>query len=294
MRQKILHYLLVLMFFAALPVSSVAQMLERVEPEFTTTDRLMRLSAGMTKNQVLSSLEIYPYELLYNTEENCEVQVYKVAIEQRSHFRVQDKEGTRDQLDQGTPYYNEVQDVYVYFKNGLLDVFIVKEKESEIYGLLSFENTLAQACDNKVVTIESIKEYEGGDSPLIVEVAPPVSGCMDEKSLNFNPDAQIDDGSCEYCECGFEPARLSDIEKLADCPPCLPSEQLWNFWIADGRCDLIRQWVTIYPPLFAKVPRNYFASTDCKVSTDDSTECDWCDLINEGELKISTIELENK
>lgn len=32
---------------------------------------------------------------------------------------------------------------------------------------------------------------------------PPVLGCMDEKSITFNPDAEIDDGSCQYIDTNY-------------------------------------------------------------------------------------------
>ena len=39
-------------------------------------------------------------------------------------------------------------------------------------------------------------------SPVeIITVAQPDPGCMDEAACNFNPGANYDDGSCDYCEC---------------------------------------------------------------------------------------------
>ena len=54
-----------------------------------------------------------------------------------------------------------------------------------------------------------------------------VNGCTDSNALNFNLDATIDDGSCEYeqgdCDAGY----------IADCNGnCAP-----EYWLGDGLCD---------------------------------------------------------
>ena len=42
----------------------------------------------------------------------------------------------------------------------------------------------------------------------------PIYGCMDEVSNNYNPDANADDGSCEYIDCNLD---------LTGCEICSPT-----------------------------------------------------------------------
>jgi hypothetical protein len=53
--------------------------------------------------------------------------------------------------------------------------------------------------------------FDGGD----------VEGCMDDTACNYNPDATVDDGSCEYCDLGNVngdgTSDVMDIVQLVDC-----------------------------------------------------------------------------
>lgn len=294
--------LILLAFLCCIPIAEVfaqtsVQQIERVSPEFTTHDRLMLLEVGLSKAEVINRLEIYPYELLFNTAENCEVHIYKIASTRRSHFRLEDKDGTRDQLDKGNPYYTDIDDVYIYFREGAFEAFVLKSVEKEIYSLIAFDNQLQKACASGNENISESTHYSSipvdTTSSTVVNEVEPILGCMDPTSLNYNPDAEVDDGSCEYCDCGYEAASLTAKESLQSCPPCLPSEDLWQFWLADHRCDMIRLWIEKYPPMIEKVPVNYFDSEACRPDSVNEN-CDWCELINDKKVSISTIELKNK
>jgi len=243
---------------------------QRIEPEFTTTDRLLTLSRGLTKIQVYDALKVYPYDVLYSSESECETHLYKVSITKRVHNRVNPKEGTDEQLTVGSPYNDSLRDFLVYFIDGKLEGFMSRNDEKKVYEILALSESLKQACSPGQPILAPI-------IPKKVEVEK--VGCMDPASLTYDSTATIDDGSCTYCDCGFEPARLAEIEIKAGCPPCLPGKELWAIWVSDGQCANIREWVYRYPPLFKRLPADFFKSKDCERVDVASKDCDWCDLI---------------
>ena len=73
------------------------------------------------------------------------------------------------------------------------------------------------------------EDYECWDGDLVCFPAecstPPIPGCTDPLANNYNPDATIDDGTCNYQEC--------PVEWIPDCNGnCAPIN-----WIGDNFCD---------------------------------------------------------
>lgn len=245
----------------------------RIEPEFTTTDRIMSLSKGMSKVQVQELLKVYPYDILYSSESKCETHVYKVSITRRIHNRTNPKDGSDEQLTLGSPYNDSLRDVLVYFIDGKMEGFISRKDEKKVYEILSVSETLKMSCN-----------------PENKPTPPPVPkverfGCMDKNAVNYDSTATIDNGKCEFCECGYELAKRSELEIQANCPPCLPSKDLWSIWLSDGACQEIKTWVYKYPPLFKRLPADYLKSKDCKPEINDETkkkDCEWCDVLGKG------------
>jgi len=270
--------------------------LERIEPEFTTTDRLMQLSKGMNKTQVFEILGIYPYDIFYSSESRCESHLYKVSVTRRLHSRLVPKDGTIEQLSFGTPYNDSLRNMFVYFTNGQFVGFVAPDRERKIYDILAMSEDLKQLCTSNLGPVPPNLEILLGNTPGIQSPGGEIKGCMDSLSINFNPDATVDNGNCRYCDCGFEPAQRSEIEILQGCPPCLPSKELWSIWLTDGRCDLIRSWVYKYPPLFKRLPADYFKSKVCELNNSDAgKECDWCDVIEKAAaVNKVTLEINSK
>jgi hypothetical protein len=265
---------------------------ERVEPEFTTTDRMILLSKGMNKTQVFDVLGVYPFDIFYSSESGCETHLYKVSVTRRLHSRIVPKAGTIEQLSFGTPYNDSLRDMIVYFTDGLFVGFVAPDRERKLYDILAMSEDLKRLC---------AKPVSGVQNPVPVVSAPfdigkqEVEGCMDSLSTNFNPDATVDNGDCEYCDCGFEPAKRTEVEIKIGCPPCLPSKELWSIWLTDGRCDLIRSWVYKYPPLIKRLPADYLKSKDCDAKVEPTKDCDWCDVIERSaDLNKVTFELNTK
>ena len=60
-----------------------------------------------------------------------------------------------------------------------------------------------------------------------------VYGCLNDDAINYNPDANVGDGSCEFNDCNTEYYLENYGEMVLDCDGnCAPIS-----WIADGFCD---------------------------------------------------------
>ena len=273
-----LAFVLVLGFSAS---AQTVRTYERTEPEFTTVDRLVELKAGMTKEEVLQILQVYPYDILYNQENECEIHIVKYAKTKRRFVSRTDEPGTVQQLNDGDPYYDAMDEVAIYYRNGAMEAFIVESLEKTTYELLNYDAFLAEQCNPEAPTMP----------PVVIEpepLAPPVLGCTDTLSITYNPDATEDDGSCQYCQCGYVKAEYDTRAESLTCPPCLPSAELWQYWIIMDRCDLIQSWIEKYPPLLNNVPEGFL--DDCKPKEEEiivpEEDCDWCTMIEKSGMQI--------
>jgi hypothetical protein len=251
-------------------------------------DRLVELKAGMTKEEVLQILEVYPYEILYNQENECEIHVVKYAKTKRRHLSRTDRPGSEEQLADGDPYYDDMDEVAIYYRDGAMEAFIVESLERSTYELLNYDAFLGAQC----------KPDAPAMPPVVIAPTPPapdVLGCMDSLSINYDPQATKDDGSCEYCQCGYVKAEYETKVERLTCPPCLPSQELWEYWIIMDRCDLIQSWIEKYPALLNKVPAGFLE--ECKPKEEVlvvEEECDWCTLIEKSGMKVELHEIDVK
>lgn len=235
---------------------------ERTAPEFTTVNRLLTLTEGMSKEEVLQNIEVYPYDIYYNEQNNCEVHVVKYAKTERiAPDNI--SRGTDDQTTKGSEVYDNIENMLVIYRDGKFNALIAEEHADEAYELAWYNQMLKDAC------------------------AGVIRGCTDPKSLSFNPNATVDDGSCSYCDCGFVKANLESPEDKAKCPPCIPSDELIAFWILDQNCTQIRKWLTVYPDLIRKIPNNFFD----KCNDRDDADCDWCEVLNKKDVTPTQVTL---
>lgn len=281
-----LSLLVIALFTAVQGFSQASGTYDRIEPEFTTVDRLVNLRSGMTKEEVLAALEVYPFDILYNQENECEIHIVKYAKSKRRHVSRNDMPGTEEQLSDGKLYYDDIDEVAIYYRDGAMEAFIVESLEKTTYELLNYDAFLADECNPEAPAMP----------PVVIEPVPPIRGCTDSLSTSFNPEATEDDGSCEYCQCGYVKADYkSDIEKLT-CPPCLPSAELWQYWLVTERCDLIRSWIEKYPPLIKNVPDGFLENCIAEPAVEKEEDCDWCKLIetNNVQVELHSIDLKLK
>ena len=83
---------------------------------FCTVSDLAELTMGMTKNEVVESLGVYPYDIL-NSAGGCEVHVYHMR---RAQQELDKKDAHRKLVfNSGTRVYSEgIEEVLIYFKGG--------------------------------------------------------------------------------------------------------------------------------------------------------------------------------
>ncbi len=181
-------------------------------PNFVTANSLSTLEVGMEKNTVFSTLSnVYPYDILNGADAFCEIHHYKyrTLVQERSSNGLDSKSALRGGATSSVDYYwpanTKGKDAYLIFKSGKLFSVLTDPGKSDLGALLA--------------NIESFNKSCAGESSL-------VKGCMDPESLNYNPEAQEDDGSCSYCACGevlnenYNPMRPeSDCNK-----PCIKIE----------------------------------------------------------------------
>ncbi|MDG1253092.1 MAG: hypothetical protein P8N56_05370 [Schleiferiaceae bacterium] len=282
MRKMFSAMLLASLIMSCTVPAPIIQTFERVEPEFTTVDRLMELKKGMTKEEVFEAIGVYPYEVLYNEQNHCEIHIVKYAKTKRTYESRTPARGTSEQLDFGDPFYDDMSNMAIYYRNGGLEAVVSESVEQEGYGLLSYNEFLGEQCNPNLPIMPP-------PPPVVVD---PIEGCMDVSSLTYNPDATVDDGSCEFCECGYIQASYTTSAEKAMCPPCLPSQELWDYWILDGRCDIIKHWVETYPPLIRKVPAGFIENCKPKPEAIPEEECTWCKLLEESNVSIDLTEIE--
>ena len=113
------------------------------------------------------------------------------------------------------------------------------------------------------------------------EVFIPVYGCMDSDALNYNPDANVDDGYCLYpCECDdvYDPVCAYDSftgDYVTFNNPC--EAECWNAWIVwDGDCS--------EQPIFGCTdPEALNYNPD---ATDDDGSCAFVPTCDNGEVEV--------
>jgi len=172
-----------------------------VVPNATTVEGLGSLEPGMNKDQVLASLDgVYPHDIFNGEGAGCEVHEYRYKRPYQDVRRSdrQLREGLR-----GNPRkFLRTSKAYAIYRDGLLEtVFSEKEKDYIPYLLVSK------------------KEIE-------LHCNPPILGCTDSESINFNASATVDDGSCIYCPCGFvKNTDFNPNRVVSECnQPCLKDD----------------------------------------------------------------------
>ena len=203
--KKVLHLLITILIFSS--CSNI------IIPYYTTVDKITKVNPGMTKQEVVATLEISPYEVFHGIEEGCEIHQFKYKHKEIQH-------GTLNSYSKikGDDRFVDPSNLYVYYRDGRMESLVTDDGKKGGPMVLSFANELVDACNGP-------KE---------------VYGCMDREALNYNKEAThqrdgavIESGStirigdCEYCACDYIVNRRYDAKKECGerCIPLNPSEE---------------------------------------------------------------------
>ncbi len=206
--------------FLAIPIVTMTSCSEMaVVPNYVTPTELASLNAGMSKEQVRSSLaNLYPHDILASDETGCEIVMYKYKSPAKKTPGSYAKKERG--LTEGDKHYTKENNAYLFFKNGYLETVLTGAGQTDALPLI----------ENMDAFVENCQKSDGG------------SGCTDPEAINFDELAIIDNGKCEYCPCGsvlnpaFNPKR-----PVSDCnAKCLSLEEKKK---EDGctNCDILKQ-----------------------------------------------------
>ena len=187
-------------------------------PQYTTVEKLTSLKPGVSKDKVIELLGIYPWDVYAMQDDACEAYLYR--YKHPAHkilFIDESKEGG---LTRGAKNYTGKEYAKLIFRDNKLETVFSDNGSKDYQPLVFAMEDMDKACDN----LDGLLVY----------------GCTDPNSTNYNDEANMDDGSCDYCECGYilNPER----EVNPNCPPCIPSEETKSANEKEcNNCDIIEK-----------------------------------------------------
>jgi hypothetical protein len=189
-----------------------------VIPFHLTTDKISKIKPGMDKTKVLENFGIYPSEIFIGWDNGCEIHQYfywKDGRELRKSL-VPKPKGLKagDQVF----FKNSDKKLYVFYRNEKVELVITED------GLKNYKEIKSQFLSDSILC--------AGESEIY--------GCMDPQSLNYNPDATDDNGSCKYCECGFtQNPNYNPKRPTSECnSPCIKIQDKQVNAPQPKKCDL--------------------------------------------------------
>ena len=201
--KRILHLLLVILVFSS--CSNI------IIPYYTTVDKMTKINPGMSKENVVTTLGIEPYEIFHGIENGCEVHQFKYKHAEFKHGTLNSYQNIK-----GAKRYVDPSNVYIYYRDGKVESLVTDDGKKGGSMVLSFAQQLQESCDG---------------------LPNPIYGCMDKKALNYNKKATLQRdgdvsesgtvltiGDCEYCICDYKENKKYDPVK--DCGPrCIPEKK---------------------------------------------------------------------
>lgn len=165
-----------------------------IVPVCVSSGELASLNTGMSKEEAKTKLGgTYPFDILMAEQSGCELHHYKYKKPAKSIDS--DLANKSEGLSQGQRKYVDESDAYILYKNGKLESIHTNIGKKDAVDLLANISSIHNTCS------------ESG-----------LKGCTDPNSLSYNPSAVIDDGSCEYCPCGYMPnPNFNSNRKEGEC-----------------------------------------------------------------------------
>ena len=134
-------------------------------PYYTTVDKITKVNPGMTKQEVIATLGISPYEVFHGIEQGCEIQQFKYK---HTDIKVSTLDSYNSNAKEAS--YIDPSNLYVYYRDSKMESLVTDDGKKGGPMVLSFLNELQYECAGAV------------EDPLY--------GCMDKKSLNYNKSNQ--------------------------------------------------------------------------------------------------------
>jgi hypothetical protein len=158
-------------------------------PEYTTTDKLYKVSPGMTEKEVTSIVGIPPYDIYHDVANNCKVLVWYYRHKQ--HSIPSSQEHTKGSLAGGKITYVNTEKVYMTFSENdkkLINYFTDQGRAKSV-SLINAGRELQEICDNPA----GIKiKGKSKDKTIIRSLNKHRYGAFVKLGLDANPEGNAD------------------------------------------------------------------------------------------------------
>ena len=139
--QKNINYEKILqVFLIALIFSSCSNV---IVPYYTTVDKITEVDPGMSKDQVVETLGIAPYEIFHGIEGGCEIHQFKYKHKEISHGTLNSYSSNNN----GVERFVDPSNLYIYYRDGKVESLVTDAGKKGGSMVLSFAKELQSACD---------------------------------------------------------------------------------------------------------------------------------------------------
>lgn len=202
---------------------------EVVINHFVTTSQLSKLSLGLSKSETMALLNSTPNDILHNND-YCEILFY----EYRDLYRNYKYEGNRtakELMSGKLTFSNESKEAFLIFRENKLESIITDDSKDLLESTICFDQKcesttnyiVCLGCtDNNAINFNPNANIDDGSCEYpFVEIR----GCLDSLALNYDQKANTDDGTCEYCPCDYIMNPEYDPNKACN-EPCILDPKL--------------------------------------------------------------------